>query len=215
MLVGAVFVAERAFYVDPDAWWHLKVGESILQTHRWPTADPYSFTVPGSPWMAYEWLGDVLLAGVQRAAGLRGLAGLEIALAAATALALYALATLRCGNSKAGFVACVLLLMLAEVSFTLRPQMLGYLFLVLAVIALERFRQGKLRALWILPPLFLLWVNTHGSFMIGVGAIAVYWASGLVPLRRDSGFGVRGSPQEAVEDSAGADLKVSKGAVAL
>jgi len=180
LLVAAVFVAERAFYVDPDVWWHLKVGESILQTHRFPTADPYSFTVPGSPWMAYEWLGEVLLAVVARAGGLRGLLALEIVLGAAVALALYALATQRSGNSKAAFVACALMLLLVELSFTLRPQMIGYLFLVLTLIALERFRQGKPGALWLLPPLFLVWVNTHGSFIIGLGVMAVYWTSGLV-----------------------------------
>jgi len=180
LLVGAVFTAGRAFYLDPDVWWHLRTGESILRTHQWPTADPYSFTVHGSPWMAYEWLGDVLLAGVQRAAGLRGLAGLDIALGAAVVVALYVLATLRSRNSKAAFVACLLLLMLAEVSFTLRPQMLGYLFLVLTLIALERFRQGRPGALWFLPFLFVVWVNTHGSFVVGLTAIAAYWASGLV-----------------------------------
>ena len=190
LLVGAVFVVDRAFRVDPDVWWHLKVGETILRTHRVPTSDPYSFTVPGSPWMAYEWLGEVLLAAVSRVGGLRGLLALEIALAAAIVLSLYALATLRCGNCKAGFVACVLMLMLAPLSFTLRPQMLGYLFLVLTLITLGRFQQGKPGALWLLPPLFLVWVNTHGSFIIGLGVIGVYWASGLVELRA-GGLGAR------------------------
>jgi hypothetical protein len=64
--------------------------------------------------------------------------------------------------------------------------MLGYLFLILTLIALERFHQGKNRALWFLPPLFLIWVNTHGSWVIGLGAIVVYWASGLMELRLGS-----------------------------
>jgi hypothetical protein len=34
--------------------------------------------------------------------------------------------------------------------------------------------------LWFLPPLFLLWINTHGSWVIGLGVIFVFWASGLV-----------------------------------
>src|SRR5271165_5841398 len=58
-LVGGVFVSGRRFLVDPDMWWHLKVGETILATHRFPTTDPYSFTVHGQPWLAYEWLGEV------------------------------------------------------------------------------------------------------------------------------------------------------------
>src|ERR1700730_15710018 len=43
-LVGAVYVAGRSFAVDPDLWWHIRTGELILDTHRWPTTDPYSFT---------------------------------------------------------------------------------------------------------------------------------------------------------------------------
>ena len=68
-----VFYEARAFFVDPDLWWHIKVGQDILATHRWPTVDPYSFTVAGHPWIAYEWLGDVLLAWVAKTGGLLGL----------------------------------------------------------------------------------------------------------------------------------------------
>jgi hypothetical protein len=183
LLVAGLFVPLRDFTVDGDLWWHIKVGQDILTTHRFPTADVYSFTAHGTPWMAYEWLGDVLLAAVQRAWGLQGLLALNLALGSAILLALYALATLRSSNSKAAFVACGLLLYLAAVSFTLRPQMLGYLLLILALIILERFRQGRFGTLWLLPLLFLFWVNTHGSFVIGIIAIGVYAISGLFERR--------------------------------
>lgn len=183
LLVGAVFVPARLFIVDPDIWWHIKVGESILATHRWPTTDPYSFTVSGQPWIAYEWLGEVLWAAIMRIGGIRGLELLLIVLGSTVMLALYGYTTLCSGKSKAGFVACALLFVLANASFTLRPQMLGYLFLILTLIALELFRQGKRGALWFLPVLFLGWVNVHGSFVIGLGAILVYWLSGLKDFR--------------------------------
>lgn len=182
-LVGYVFVAGRGFRVDPDLWWHIKVGENLLATGHWPTTDPFSFTVPGIPWLAYEWLGDVLFGAVARLAGIRGLDALLIILGSAVMLALYAYATLRSGNSKAGFLASAILALLATASFNLRPQMLGYLFLILTLIALERFRQGKHRAVWFLPLLFLVWVNTHGSWVIGLGVIAVFWAGGLTEFR--------------------------------
>ena len=182
LLVGGILVPLRNFFVDPDVWWHIKVGATLLSTHRWPTADPYSFTAPASPWIAYEWLGDLLLAAMERAWGLRGLVALDLVLAAAILLALYVLTTLRCGNSKAAFVTCAVLLPLVYPSCSLRPQMLGYFFLVLTLIVLERFRQGRTGALWLLPPLFLVWVNTHGSFVLGLFALGVYWASGLVDI---------------------------------
>jgi hypothetical protein len=183
LLVVIIFVAKRNFDVDPDLWWHLKVGENILATHRWPTTDPYSFTAAGQPWLAYEWLGDVLFATVARLGGLSGLQALLIFLGAAVLVALYAYATLRCGNSKAGFVSAIVVLVLATLNFNLRPQMLGYLFLILTLISLERFRQGRSFALWFLPPLFLIWINTHGSWEVGLGTILVYWICGLKEMR--------------------------------
>jgi hypothetical protein len=183
LLVTGVFVARHNFEVDPDLWWHLKVGENILATHHWPTTDPYSFTAAGQPWLAYEWLGDVFFASVARVGGLRGLQALLIVLGAAIMLALYGYATLRSRNSKAGFVAATVLLVLAAANFNLRPQMLGYLFLFLTLIALERFRQGRQTALWFLPALFLIWINTHGTWEIGLATILVYWFCGLRKFR--------------------------------
>ena len=173
----------REFDVDPDLWWHIKVGQDILATHHFPTADAYSFTAHGTPWMAYEWLGGLLLEDAHRAGGLRGLFSLDLALGAAIVVALYVFVSLRTRNSKAAFVACALLLPLVFVSLSLRPQMLGYFFLILTLIILERFRQGRSATLWLLPPLFLVWVNTHGSFVIGLFAFGIYGISGLFKLR--------------------------------
>jgi hypothetical protein len=195
-LVGRVFVQARAFVVDPDVWWHIRVGQNILSTHHWPTHDPFSFTVATTPWLAYEWLGDVLIGSAERYAGLRGLDLLLIILSSAVMIDLYYYASLRSGNSKAGFVSAGLLCSLAFANFNLRPQMLGYLFLVLTLIVLEHFRRGKLRALWFLPPLFLIWINTHGSWVIGLGLIFLFWACGLVGFHYGGIETKRWSPSE-------------------
>jgi hypothetical protein len=196
LLIASVFVTGREFVTDPDCWWHTKTGEIILSTHVWPTTDPYSFTVAGQPWLSYEWGGDVVLASAARLGGLRGLDFLSILMSATIMIALYYLATLVSGNSKAGFVAAAVLLVLAVPSFNIRPQMLGYLFLVLTLIALERFRQGKRTALWFLPLVFLLWINTHGSWIIGLGVLATYWLSGLLKF---SAGGLKTVPWNSAE----------------
>jgi hypothetical protein len=181
-LVGRVFYALRTFAVDPDVWWHIKYGQEILATHHWPTVEQFSFTAAGQQWLSYEWIGDVLLAAVYQMGGLRGLGALLILLGSLFALALYYYATIRCGNPKAGFVAAALVFNLANFC-NLRPQMLGYLFLIFTLIILERFRQGKRGGIWLLPPLMLVWINTHGSWIIGLGTIGAYLACGLVDFR--------------------------------
>jgi len=183
LLVVATFLVTQMFQVDPDTWLHDVVGQRILRTHSWPTTDAYSFTAPGTEWMAYEWLADVALAWVMRIGGLRGWMGLLAGLASCLTLLTYYYAYLRCRSPKAAFVATALVLPLAGVWFTLHPQLFGYIFLVIVLICLEHFRQGRRGALWLLPVVFLLWVNVHGTFVFGFLALAIYWLSGLVDLR--------------------------------
>ncbi len=168
---------------EGDTWWHLAVGEQILRTHTWPASDQYSFSAPGDSWISYEWLGDIVIAAANRLAGLSGLAVLMVALGAGIVLLMYRYAYLRSGNAKAAFVACAVLLPLTVVSFTLRPQLLGYVFLLTTLIWLEKFRQGKHKTLWLLPLLFVIWVNVHGTFTFGLAALGLYWVSGLVDFR--------------------------------
>lgn len=187
-LVGTVLYLTRQFYLDPDIWWHIKDGQAILATHHWPTTDPYSFTVHGQPWIAFEWLGDVALALVMRAGGIRGLEVWLFALSAAILLALYTYGSICCGKSKAGFLATGLLTPLALAQFNLRPQMIGYLLLVGTLIILEKFRQSgddvrKARWIWLLPVIMLVWINAHGSWVIGMGAFFVYCAAGFFEFR--------------------------------
>jgi hypothetical protein len=185
-LIGRVFYEARGFVVDPDVWWHIKVGQDILRTHHWPTTDPYSFTAFGTPWIAYEWLGEIVLALVYRAGGVVGLLAMLVVLGSIITLSLYLLATVRSGNSKAAFVSALFLASLAFASFTLRPQMFGYLFLILTLLVMEKFRQGVSWPLWTLPLIFLAWVNTHGSFIIGIGVVALYLVAGLFSLHSGS-----------------------------
>jgi hypothetical protein len=197
-LIGRVFCQERSFVVDPDVWWHIKIGQDILRTHHWPTTDPYSFTVAGTPWIAYDWLGDVSIGFVAKF-GLQALDALLILLGGAIATALYYYASLCAKNSKAGFVSAAIVSIFAIGNFNLRPQMFGFLFLVITLIVLEHFRQGRPKALWILPPLFLIWINAHGSWIIGLGVILLTLGAGLFDFSIGSVEGVRWTEEQRIQ----------------
>jgi hypothetical protein len=179
LLALITFIIVRGLRLDPDTWWHIKLGQDILATHHWATLDYFSFTTHGAAWIDYEWFGDVIISLAARA-GLRGMDVLLIALTCTIVVLMYCYAWLRSGNAKAAFVACILVLPLAGQCFTLRPQLLGYIFLLLTLICLERFRAGHSGALWALPAIFFVWVNTHGSFTLGFVVLGAYWAGGLV-----------------------------------
>ncbi|MGH9789547.1 MAG: hypothetical protein ACRD4U_12685, partial [Candidatus Acidiferrales bacterium] len=194
-LVFTVFVFSRLNLPDPDTWWHIAVGEDILASGVWPTTDSYSFTAQGQEWRAYEWLGEVLLAVVARG-GPQALTALLIGLCATLFSLLYYWVTLRGCNPKAGFLACFLLVPLAGSVFTLRPQLLGYIFLLLTFVCLEHFRQGRRKALWALPALFAIWGNTHGNFAFGLFVLGVCWLGGLVEFSRGSLKAERWTPAQ-------------------
>ena len=196
ILVAANFGIDRSLRLDPDTWWHIKYGDMILQTGHWPTVDTWSFTVHGMPRVAYEWAGEVLTAMAYRMGGLRGLDVLLITLTTILTLLVYYFAWLRCRNSYAAFFATFILLPIAVLCFTLRPQLIGYIFLVLTLILLERFRLGEQKTLWALPLIFLLWVNTHGSFALGFMVLGLYWLSGLVDFDSGGLYTVRWRPEQ-------------------
>lgn len=168
---------------EGDTWFHILVGEDILRTHAFPLTDTYTFTVNGSESMAFEWLGEVAMAATDHLGGLWALSVLFFATACTLLLLLYYYTFLRCGNSKAAFLACLPMAVLLSAFFTLRPQLFGYIFLFLTMICIEHFRRGRVWALWVLPPLFVIWVNTHGSFVLGIVFLGFYWAAGLVRFR--------------------------------
>ena len=169
---------------EGDTWWHIRAGEEILETHELPHWDTYSWTASGTEWIAYEWLGEVAMAAVYRAGELRGLKFLQLLLTGGLLALLYAYAAMRCGNAKGAFIVCALAVPVAAIFCSLRPQVIGYIFFLAVLVILEWFRRGKSWVLWILPPLFVVWVNTHGTFVFGLLATGVAWASGLGSCHR-------------------------------
>ena len=71
---------------DGDTWSHLATGDWILAHGAVPRADPFSYSMPGAPWTAHEWLAEILLTLAFRLAGWSGVVLLTAAGAASAAL---------------------------------------------------------------------------------------------------------------------------------
>src|SRR6516164_6132799 len=68
----------KALLGDGDTGWHIRTGEWILANGRVPETDIFSFTKPGQPWYAWEWLSDVIFAWLHQHWGLAGVVLLGI-----------------------------------------------------------------------------------------------------------------------------------------
>src|SRR5215471_3395846 len=56
---------------DAGIGWHIRTGQQILATHSIPRFDPFSSQIQ-KPWIAWEWLYDVVVGSLERSAGLNG-----------------------------------------------------------------------------------------------------------------------------------------------
>jgi hypothetical protein len=77
---------------DCDTGWHIRTGQWILQNHKVPFTDLFSYSKPGGVWYAWEWLADIILAGFYGLGGLRAIALFSILLLAVSFTMLYFLA---------------------------------------------------------------------------------------------------------------------------
>jgi hypothetical protein len=171
----AVLVADSNRLADPDLWGHIRFGQAaILQGH--PTYhDPYSYSMPGAPWHDYEWLGEVVMAGVYNAAGV---VGLKLWKFACTALTIFFIAETE-AETDAPPSTQLLVLLVAALALVLqmqfRPQMFTFVLLgaLLAMLTRDNYNRSPVRP-WIMVPLMALWANLHGGWVVGIVVLAVY-----------------------------------------
>jgi hypothetical protein len=167
-LVFLTFWGAAGRFDDPDLWWHLRLGQTIWDTGHIPTSDQFSFTASGHEWVAHEWLSQVLLYLTYRAGGYPALV-VWLCLVASVIVGLtYLLCVLCSGNWKVSVIGGMLALFMLTVSLAIRPLLLGHLFLLLELLVLYAGIMRQSKWIWALPPLFVVWVNCHGSFLFGL-----------------------------------------------
>jgi multisubunit Na+/H+ antiporter MnhB subunit len=175
-----IFIMYSPDLNDPDIWWHMRNAQYLFQHHQFPRQDMYSFTVAGHPWINHEWLSEIPFLLAYRAFGLVGLKSLTFFTVDLIFLLLLYLCYRESRNFKASVAACCFSTFLATVSFGPRTILFGYVYLLILLIVLQRFRQRGKAPLWILPPLFCLWANTHGSWSLGLILFFLTGVSGLI-----------------------------------
>ncbi len=152
---------------DTDTLWQIRTGEWILDHRAIPAIDPFSYTAGGKPWFAHEWLAETLMALIWRAAGMAG-----IMILAAAAAGLTGAIVLRHARRFLPGIYAVLALIVAlsnaAPSLLARPHLLAWPCLALWCAGLANARAHRVTPSFWLLPVMLIWVNLHGSFIIGL-----------------------------------------------
>ena len=171
LLVGVGANAFRLKYcvLDLDIWWHLKVGDWIVQHLAVPRNGILSRTAANRPWVAYSWGYEVLLSRAYAWFGLMGVGVFGTLLTIGVAYSIYWMARRISGKF---WISCLLAVVTSSAFlFDLmpRPVFLSIvLFTVVLTMILEAQRREQLQTLYWLPLIILCWANLHIQFIYGL-----------------------------------------------
>jgi hypothetical protein len=161
---------------DADLWGHVKFGQDIRKTGRIVEShDPYSYLTAGQPWINHEWLAEYAFAVAYDRLGATGLVLLK------TTIDMIILVTLdvillrhRLDPLRAAIVIVPVAFLLFYHVLTVRPHIFTYILFLATLIILEKAETGRDRWLLLLPPIFVIWVNLHGGFLVGMGVLIAW-----------------------------------------
>ncbi|MDQ1388470.1 MAG: hypothetical protein QOF56_1924 [Acidobacteriaceae bacterium] len=167
---------------DAGIGWHIRTGQLILSTHSVPHVDPFSSSMHGQPWFAWEWLYDVLAGWLESTAGLNGVVLFTALIIAAVFSWTFRLLVWRGTNVLLALVLVLLAASAAMIHFLARPHVVSWLFTIVWFWILESSEKScdsdasRTLPLWLLPSTILVWVNVHGGFLVGFVLLGIYWA---------------------------------------
>ncbi len=190
-----IFVLASQRIADTDIWVHLRNAKELLSAHRFLERDLYTFTSAGARLVNFEWLSELPYYFAFQVWGLRGLLAIYLTLLWLIFGAVYWLALRR--GAGYGDAALVTIAGAAVGSYSFGPRMFqfGWLCLAVLLLVLNHFEHtGK--GLWVLPPLFALWINLHASWVLGFVVLGTCIVCGLGEIHSSRVVSERWTPLE-------------------
>jgi len=163
--VAAAFCPQMLW--DADTLWHIMTGDWMLAHRQVVAADPFSYSMPGHPWVDLEWLSEVLMAPIY---GLGGWSGVDLVFGLAIGVLTWILTSELARKLPPFSCAAAIFMALActTQSWLARPHLIALPILALWTVQLLRAREAaRAPPLW-LWPVMVVWANLHGSFLFGL-----------------------------------------------
>jgi hypothetical protein len=184
LLFGVVVFADAValgshLLADPDTYWHISVGHWILAHQTVPHRGIFSYPMAAKPWVADEWLSEVVIAVVYDHLGWTGLV-LVVGLLLAATLAILLRFLLRTLEPAHALIATGLAWEFCLPHLLVRPHMFGLPILVLWVAALVTARSADRAPSPALAPVMTLWANLHAGYVLGLGLAALLGGEALL-----------------------------------
>jgi len=187
---------------DPDAFWHLKTGQWILENGQIPEKDPFAYTTGTDTLRSRSilrsyWLAEILLAGLYSLSGLYGVVVFRVLIYLSILIFLFLYARKRGLDSLTSTTLLLPIGLVAIYYMGERPNNLTYLYSVIIMGVLFRFqkekKEGRLPSVFVvalLPALMVLWANSHGGYIFGIVMLGAF-GFGVVVDRMRGGSDIR------------------------
>ena len=189
LVVLGLTLFSPALFNDGDTFWHVRAGEWMLDHRQVLTRDVFSATYLGKPWMAHEWLSEIVMALVYRADAWTGVALLFGAASGLTAFLLVRRLSFHLDGAALALVATLCLFLLAP-GLLARPHVLTWPLVLLWTGLLDQVtgsRQWPGMA-WKTALAFVLmaaWANLHGGFLFGLALAGPFVLEALFETKGD------------------------------
>jgi len=172
LVIGLIFFLNLKAPLDPDLGWHLRSGQDLIQTKKVPLVDNYSYTMPNWERISHDWLSNGFFYFIYANWGLFVLSIIFALITIAAFLLISRVIKVKIEYS----LLATLLGSLGSLPMTgIRVQVLTLLGLSLLFFILFRFRRDQnKKTVYLLPLLFLVWVNLHGGFSVGLFVLGLF-----------------------------------------
>ena len=182
VLFAALLSLSGALLADPDTHWHIAIGQWILEHGTVPIVDSHSHTFLGQPWIAKEWLSQLLLALAFDAGGWGGVATL-CAAAIGVTFALLLRLLMRDIRPLPALLFTIAAVLMTAPHFLARPHVLAFPFMLIWVSGLVRAVEQRRMPAPILLLAILFWANLHGGFTLGLMLCGAFALEALTTAR--------------------------------
>ena len=183
--VGTECLITRLSVIDPDMWWHLSVGDWIVQNRTFPHTGIFSRTAADRAWMAYSWGYEVLLSRAYVWFSFLGMGWFGAALTIAVAVAIFAMLYRISGRFWTSWALSIAVF--AAFLFNIAPRPVFFtviLFTITLTLLFEAQRRGRIQLLYWLPLVFMIWANIHIQFIYGLAVVGMGRAAGASDAAR-------------------------------
>ncbi|HOP48287.1 MAG TPA: hypothetical protein PK874_11555 [Desulfobacteraceae bacterium] len=187
LLLALALLTPSKLLMDCDTGYHIRIGESILDTLSIPEYDLFSSTTPRLRYINFEWLSQAFMAFVHRISGLTGIVVFFSFLISFTYYLLFKILRKEKGNIAAVILITLLVITASSIHWLARPHIFSMIVLIIWYYILDLYQYKGKNHLYILPFIMLVWVNLHGAFLLGLILCGIYSLGNLIHFLLEKG----------------------------